>query len=146
MMRRLRRWAKRLGIILLELFVVVTLASVAYNTTTAGRMKPATVLYPGPFVRLDGKLVAYRRLGETRGIVLLDGDALSAGGPGPWVSDVLVGPWFTSAYRIATGSNWIVRRALRDAMGPHHPAFTHAFLDEWKRPFEVRGTLDAFRS
>jgi len=237
MTRRLRRWAKRLGIILLELFVVVTLASVAYNTATAGRMKAATALYPGPFVRLDGKLVAYRhwgdrgspvillggfvvpsfvwkqagaRLGrthrvfaidlppfgyserngpytlrewvslvrafaghfglrrpvvvghslgaavavgiplwhqlETRGIVLLDGDALSAGGPGPWVSDLLVGPWFTSAYRIATGSNWIVRRALRDAAGPHHPPFTDDFLDQWERPFEVRGTLDAFRS
>ena len=75
---------------------------------------------------------------ETRGIVLLDGDALSAGGPGSWVSDLLVGPWVTSAYRIATGSNWIVRRALRDAAGPHHPAFTHAFLDEWKRPSKAR--------
>src|SRR2546421_2940791 len=74
MMHRLRRWAKRLGIILLELFVVVTLASVAYNTATAGRMKPATVLYPGPFVRLDGKLVAYRR-GGNRGspLILLRG-------------------------------------------------------------------------
>jgi pimeloyl-ACP methyl ester carboxylesterase len=236
-MRRLRRLAKRLGIILLELFILVTLASVVYNTATAGRVKPATALYPGPFVRLDGKLVAYRRWGnrgspiillggfvepnfvwktvgarlgrthrvfaidlppfgyserngpytlrewaslvrgfaghfglrrpivvghslgaavavgvalwdqvDTRGIVLLDGDALSAGGPGRWVSDLLVGPWFTSVYRIATGSNWIVRSALREAAGPSHPPFTHEFLDEWKRPFEVRGTLDAYRS
>jgi pimeloyl-ACP methyl ester carboxylesterase len=237
MLRRLRDLAKRLGAILLELVIFVTLASVVYNTATAERMKPATALSSGPFVRLDGKLVAYRRWGtrgspiillggfvvptfvwknagarlgrthrvfaidlppfgyterkgpytlrewvslvrafdghfdlrrpiivghslgaavavgtalrdpaDTRGIVLLDGDALSAGGPGGWVSDLLVGPWFTSAYRIATGSDWIVRRALRDAAGPRHPPFTRGFLDEWKRPFEVRGTLDAFRS
>ena len=236
-MRRLRRLARRLGLILLELLIVATLASVVYDVATAARMKTARTLYAGPFVRLDGKLVAYRRWGTrgspivllggflvpsfvwkragerlgrrhrvfaidlppfgyterkgpytlrewvslvrafaghfdlrrpiivghslgaavavgaalwdrvgTRGIVLLDGDALSAGGPGRWVSDLLVGPWFTSAYRIATGSDWIVRRALRNATGARHPPFTRAFLDEWKRPFRVRGTLDAFRS
>jgi pimeloyl-ACP methyl ester carboxylesterase len=77
--------------------------------------------------------------------VLLDGDALSAGGAPSWVSRVLVGPWFTSAYRIVTGSDWIFRRGLAGAY-PNHPPFTHQFLEEWKRPFEVQGTLDAFRS
>src|SRR5947208_413161 len=184
-MRRLARWTKRLGFVLLGLFAVLTLASVAYNAATAGGVRPATALYAGPFVRVDGKLVAYRRWGtrgtpvvliggfvvpssvwngvgrrlgrdhrvfaldvppfgyterkgpftlrgwvdlvrafdvrfglrrpvlighslgaavvtadalwhptDPRAIVLLDGDALSAGGTPAWVSKVLVGPWF----------------------------------------------------
>src|SRR5258707_11675714 len=73
-MPRLRRWTKRLGFVLLGLFAVLTLASVAYNAATAGGVKPATAIYAGPFVRVDGKLVAYRRWG-TRGtpIILLGG-------------------------------------------------------------------------
>src|SRR2546423_14004358 len=73
-MRRLGRWTKRLGFVLLGLFAVLPLASVAYTAATAGGVKPATALYAGPFVRVDGKLVAYRRWG-TRGtpIILLGG-------------------------------------------------------------------------
>jgi pimeloyl-ACP methyl ester carboxylesterase len=235
-MLRLRRWGKRLGLALLGLFVGLTIASVVYNAATAGAVKPATALYAGPFVHVDGKLVAYRhwgtrgtpiillggfivpsvvwdgvgkRLGrdhrvfaldlppfgytqrkgpytlqgwielvrafETRlglrhpvlvghslgaavvvadalwhradpnGIVLLDGDAISAGGAPSWVSKFLVGPWFTSIFRIATSSDWIFRRGLAGAY-PNHPSFTREFLEEWERPFKVRGTLDAFRA
>jgi pimeloyl-ACP methyl ester carboxylesterase len=235
-MPRLRRWAKRLGLVMLELIVVVTAASVVYNVATAHRVRPATALYPGPFVQVDGKLVAYRRWGshgtpvillggfvvpssvwdgvgrrlardhrvfaldlppfgytqrsgpytlqgwiellrafeqhfglrrpvlvghslgaavvvadalwrpgDPRGLVLLDGDAISAAGAPSWVSDLLVGPWFTSAYRIATSSDWIFRRALAAAY-PGHPPFTRTFLAEWQRPFEVQGTLDALRA
>src|SRR5438309_6856046 len=73
-MPRLRRWARRLGLVLLELFVVLTAASLAYNLATRDAVKPATALYSGPFVHVDGKLVAYRRWG-TRGtpIILLGG-------------------------------------------------------------------------
>src|SRR5882672_8578307 len=73
-MPRLRRWAKRLGLVLLELFVVLTLVSLVYNAATADGVEPATALYSGPFVHVDGKLVAYRRWG-TRGtpILLLGG-------------------------------------------------------------------------
>ena len=235
-MPRIRRWAKKLGLVVLELFVVLTLASVAYNLATADRVKPASALYGGPFVRVDGKQVAFRRWGahgtpvvllggfivpssvwegvarrlarrhrvfaidlppfgyterrgpytleswvnlvhdfdrrfglhrpllvghslgaavvvaealrypgDARGIVLLDGDALSGGGAPSWISNVLVGPWFTSIYRIVTGSDWIFRRGLADAY-PNHPPFTKQFLEEWQQPFRVRGTLDAFRS
>lgn len=232
----MRRWAKKLGLVMLELFVVLTLASVAYNLATAHRVKPASALYRGPFVGVDGKQVAFRRWGargtpivllggfivpsavweglarrlarghrvfaidlppfgyterkgpytlqswvklvhdfdrrlglrrpllvghslgaavvvayalrypgDFRGMVLLDGDALSAGGPPSWLSDVLVGPWFTSVYRIVTGSDWVFRRGLADAY-PNHPPFTRQFLSEWEQPFEVQGTLDALRS
>lgn len=83
---------------------------------------------------------------ELGGIVLLDGDAIAAGGAPSWLTELLVGPWFTSLYRIATGADWIFRRALRDAYGPHHPPLTHPVLAPWERPFRVDGTLDAFRS
>jgi pimeloyl-ACP methyl ester carboxylesterase len=83
--------------------------------------------------------------GDPKGIVLVDGDAISAGGAPSWVSKLLVGPWFTSVYRIATSSDWIFRRGLSGAY-PRHPPFTREFLDEWERPFKVQGTLDAFRS
>src|SRR6266849_6676566 len=73
-MPRLRRWAKRLGLVLLELFAVLTIVSLVYNAATADGVKPATALYAGPFVRVDGRMVAYRRWG-TRGtpIILLGG-------------------------------------------------------------------------
>jgi len=234
---RVRRWAKKIGLLVLELAVVVTIASLVYNAATAARMEPAQELYSGPYVRVDGKHVAYRRWGNSgspivlvggfveptnvwqalgtrlaakhrvfaldlppfgysqrkgpntlrswialvhdfdahfglrrpvivghslgaavavgealthphdqRGIVLLDGDAIAAGGAPSWVPDLLVGPWFTSLYRIATGSDWIFRRALRDAFGPDHPPLTHSVLVPWELPFRVDGTLDAFRS
>src|SRR6266849_7346422 len=73
-MPRLRRWTKRIGLVLLELFAVLTIASVVYNAATADGVKPATKLYAGPFVHVDGKLVAYRSWG-THGtpIILLGG-------------------------------------------------------------------------
>ena len=235
-MPRLRHWARRLGLVLLELFAVLTIVSLVYNAATADRVKPATALYAGPFVRVDGKAVAYRRWGthgtpiillggflvpssvwdgvgkllgrdhrvfaldlppfgyterkgpytlrgwieivrafETRfglqrpvlvghslgaavvvaealwhradlkGIVLIDGDAISARGAPSWLGKMLVGPWFTSLYRVATSSDWIFRRALAGAY-PHHPSFTREFLEEWERPFKLEGTLDAFRT
>jgi hypothetical protein len=39
-MPRLRRWAKRLGLALLELLVVLTMASLVYNAATADGVKP----------------------------------------------------------------------------------------------------------
>ena len=53
------------------------------------------------------------------GIVLLDGDALPGGGGPGWATHLLQPPWFTSVYRVVTGSDWIFRRTLRDAWGPH---------------------------
>jgi pimeloyl-ACP methyl ester carboxylesterase len=79
------------------------------------------------------------------GIVLLDGDALPVGGGAAWLSHLLVPPWFTSLYRIATGSDWIFRRGLRSAWGSPH-SFSDAFVDAWQRPFRVSGTASAFVS
>jgi pimeloyl-ACP methyl ester carboxylesterase len=89
--------------------------------------------------------VATQAPGSLAGIVLLDGDALPGGGGAAWLSHLLVPPWFTSLYRIATGSDWIFRRGLRDAWGSPH-SFSGAFVDEWERPFRVSGTASAFVS
>ena len=72
----MKRWLKRIGIALLALVIGVTLASVLYNRVSSQPTKPATELYPGPFVRLDGSLHAYRRWG-THGtpVVLVGGFA-----------------------------------------------------------------------
>lgn len=79
------------------------------------------------------------------GIVLLDGDALPVGGGAAWLSHLLVPPWFTSLYRIATGSDWVFRRGLRSAWGSKS-AIPQSAVDEFERPFRVSGTASAFVS
>ena len=58
---------------------------------------------------------------DVAGVVLLDGDALAFGGSRGWLSDLLVYPYYTAAYRLATGSDWVVGSVLRNAWGPHPP-------------------------
>ena len=69
--RRWLRWTVRL---LVALFVLGTLFSLVYNLSTNGDQKPASALYPGPYVQIDGRQVAYRELG-TQGtpIIFLGG-------------------------------------------------------------------------
>jgi pimeloyl-ACP methyl ester carboxylesterase len=82
----------------------------------------------------------------TRGIVLLDGDAIAGRGAPGWATDFLLNPWYTSVYRFVTSSDWIVRRGLTGAFGKHPPPLTHETLEQWERPFKVKGTAAAFRS
>jgi pimeloyl-ACP methyl ester carboxylesterase len=236
-MRVVKRWSKRIGIGLVALLVALTLASVAYNAATDGEIKPPSALYPGPFVQVDGRLIAYREWGDsgtpiilvggfavpsfvwnhvgpllarthrvfaldlppfgysqrkgpytlkrwvalvrsfathfglrrpivvghslgaavavglalwhpsgTRGIVLLDGDALSGSGAPGWATDFLVSPWYTSVFRFVTSSDWIVRRTLKGAFGKRVPRLDGKALEPWERPFKVQGTAAAFRS
>jgi pimeloyl-ACP methyl ester carboxylesterase len=63
-----------------------------------------------------------------------------------WLSHLLVPPWYTTVYRIVTGSDWIFRRGLASAWGVGKPPFTGAFIDEWQRPFRVSGTASALSS
>jgi pimeloyl-ACP methyl ester carboxylesterase len=230
----MRRWLRRVLVAVLVLFLVLTVASFAYNAATSGRERPAADLYPGPWVTVDGTRVAYRSWGRrgspvvllggafepswvwhevgpllarrhrvfaldlppfgytqrrgpytldawvrlvrgfdrrlelrrplvvghslgagvavadalhgrngVAGIVLLDGDALPVGGGAGWLARLVVNPWFTSLYRLATGSDWVVRRALSGALGPV-PA-TAPVVERFERPFRVAGTPDALR-
>ncbi len=79
------------------------------------------------------------------GIVLLDGDALPIGGAPGWVTHLIVDPYYTSIFRIVTGSDWIVGRILRGALAPGVPKPSHRELELWKRQFRVDGTAHAFR-
>jgi pimeloyl-ACP methyl ester carboxylesterase len=56
--------------------VAVTLAAFVFDLATDGSGRPASSLYPGPFVRVDGTLLAYRSWGHTGSpLVLLGGAA-----------------------------------------------------------------------
>src|SRR5947207_10408535 len=93
--RPMGRWLRRLSVGLVALVLLLTLASFAYNAATAGRAVPATKLYAGPFVRIDGTVLAYRSWGE-RGtpVVLLGGFIESA-----WVWHS-VGPILARRHRV----------------------------------------------
>ena len=82
---------------------------------------------------------------DVSGVVLLDGDALAFGGSNGWLSDLLVYPYYTAVYRIATGSDWLIGRVLRNAWGPNPPALSHATLAQFERPFRVDGTDAALK-
>jgi pimeloyl-ACP methyl ester carboxylesterase len=234
---RLRRWGRRLALALLALFLVVTLAAIAYDLATNGEMRPAAALYGGPFIRADGTRLAYRTWGtrgtpivllggaaepswvwhdvgpllareghrvyavdlppfgyserrgpytlshwlalleaferrlniqrpvivghslgagvaaaeglarprDVAGVVLLDGDALAFGGGRGWLANLFAWPYYTAAYRLATGSDWVVGTVLRNAWGPHPPPLSHATLAEFERPFRVNGTDAALK-
>jgi pimeloyl-ACP methyl ester carboxylesterase len=88
---------------------------------------------------------ALRRPRTVAGIVLLDGDAVPFGGGHSWLSYLLADPWYDAAYRVLTSSDWLVRRALRNAWGPNPPTFRHATLAQFERPFRVSGTAGELR-
>jgi len=58
------RWLRWTVRVLVALFVLGTLFSLVYNLATNGDQKPASALYPGPYVQIDGRAVAYRQLGS----------------------------------------------------------------------------------
>ena len=79
------------------------------------------------------------------GIVLLDGDALPFGTGRAWIADLLVYPFYPALFQLATGSDWLVARILRNAWGRHAPSFGHAVVQQFERPFRVRGTAEAIK-
>ena len=82
---------------------------------------------------------------DVAGVVLLDGDALAFGGGHGWIADLLIYPYYTAVYRILSGSDALVGAVLGSAWGPHPPAFAHATLAQFERPFRVEGTDGALK-
>ena len=82
---------------------------------------------------------------QVEGVVLLDGDALAFGGDRAWLADLLVYPYYTAVYRLLTGSDWIVGRAVRNAWGPKRAPTGHATVAQFERPFRVQGTDSALK-
>jgi len=83
---------------------------------------------------------------ETSGIVLLDGDALAAGQGARWLAHLLVNPFYTSIFRLASSTDWIVRRALDNAYSPDAAPHGSGDLRDWERPFRIEGTQGAFKT
>lgn len=71
-MTRARRWGKRLGLALLALLAALTAGAAAYDTVTPGGL-PARSLYPGPYVTVGGRELAYRHWGASGTPVVLIG-------------------------------------------------------------------------
>jgi pimeloyl-ACP methyl ester carboxylesterase len=88
---------------------------------------------------------ALDRPGDVGGIVLLDGDALPFGSGRSWLTHLFVYPWFDAAFRLATSSDWLVGRIVRNAWGPRAPTLPHATLAEFERPFRVPGTATSLK-
>ena len=72
-MRTLKRWLRRVGIGLALLALALTFSSLVFNLATAGREVAPQQLYPGPFARVDGTDLAYRKWGSHGSPVLLLG-------------------------------------------------------------------------
>lgn len=66
---------RRLALAVLVLVVAVTVAALAFDLATNGSERPASALYPGPFVRVEGTLLAYHRWGHAGSPVVLLGGA-----------------------------------------------------------------------
>jgi pimeloyl-ACP methyl ester carboxylesterase len=101
-------------------------------------------------LRLEKPLVVGHSLGAAvaveearRGVasraVLLDGDALRSGGPPKLLRLALVHtPFFTTAYRVLINWDWVVRRVLENAYGPHGPDIDSAEVRRWTDQFRAQ--------
>ena len=95
-----------------------------------------------------GAAVAVREAqrGVASRIVLLDGDALPIGGPPGWLRSFFVHtPYFTTLYRFAIDSPWLVKRILKNAYGPKHPPLTNAAVKRWTDPFRAKDARQALQ-
>ncbi|WP_433236551.1 alpha/beta fold hydrolase [Actinomadura nitritigenes] len=229
---RLKRWRQRVAQALALAFILVTLASFAFNAATRGRAEPpagqlyvqagdvrtryrvwgtsgsAIVLVHGAFENADmwqplaqvlakrhvvyaldatgngysqrrppynaahmgaqlvafinalhltspvvaghssgAAIVAEAALLDPRGIggvAFLDGDALLTGAgqrsPLPYL---LLDPYWTSALRLGLRSDWLVRTAYAAVCGPRCERLDRAGVDQWRRPFMVKGAEKA---
>lgn len=94
-MRLARRILVRLALAVVALLALLAAAAFAYDEVVPFRTYAPQALYPGPFVRLNGRLVAYRQWGTSGSpIVLIPGFA-----EGTFVFD-RVGPLLGRRHRV----------------------------------------------
>ena len=80
------------------------------------------------------------RRGLASRTVLVDGDALTSGGPPGFVSDLLShSPLVTSALRLSVDWDWPPSLVIANAYGPHHPPIDHAIVEQWTDQLRADG-------
>jgi len=88
--------------------------------------------------------VAAARRGLASRIVLLDGDALKINGPPHFVRRALLhSPFFTTAFRLAPHSGWLVKKIVANAYGGEpHPSIPTSW---WTDPLRAKGARAALQ-
>jgi pimeloyl-ACP methyl ester carboxylesterase len=114
---------------------VVTVAAIGFDVATGGESKPATALYPGPFARVDGTLVAYRRWGSSGTPILLLGGAAEPS----WVWHD-VGPLLAKTHHRVYAID-LPPFGYTQRRGPYTMAGWLALLDGFDRRLGVRRPL-----
>jgi pimeloyl-ACP methyl ester carboxylesterase len=92
--------------------------------------------------------VEMARRGIASQVVLVDGDALSAGaGPPTWVKRALVkSPYFTTIYRYLVRSPWLVKKIVKRAYGPNPPKIDDADVRRWTDPLRAKDARQALEA
>lgn len=86
------------------------------------------------------------RRGLASGVVLVDGDALSGGGPPRIVRTAVAhSPYFTTIYRFLLRSPWAIRRILHMAYGPRRPKLDATEIARWTDQFRAAGARRALQ-
>jgi pimeloyl-ACP methyl ester carboxylesterase len=75
--RRLARWGRLLAGVVLALIAAATIASAIYVSVTPGG-EPSSELFRGPYVRVDGRELAYRHWGTHGSPIVLIGGFIEA--------------------------------------------------------------------
>jgi pimeloyl-ACP methyl ester carboxylesterase len=84
---------------------------------------------------------ALREPSRVSRLIFLDGDGLNtgAGSQADWLKSILFDPYRTTLYRLLVGSDWMFRNIYDSNCGPGCPPLDHRRLEEWRRPFQVKG-------
>jgi pimeloyl-ACP methyl ester carboxylesterase len=102
-----------------------------------GQPRPVLVGHSlGAGIAAQATLAAPGRVG---GLMFLDGDGLPLPGGAP-PTGVIVPPYRTTLFRVALGSDWLLRRVYKSTCGSSCPAMD---VDQWVRPFRQPGAEKA---
>ena len=81
------------------------------------------------------------RRGLVSRVVLVDGDALTTGGPPTFLLRALTHtPLITSALRLSMDWDWPVTKILEKTYGPTHPKLDHSLVERWTNQFKADGS------